>query len=85
MGKVCEKSSNQLSFDFFPLYDTVTAYMMISIFCKQIIYCFMYSTYKLPTVADIPREFNVRLLRHSYGPKEAVFSAKGRVIFHSHS
>ena len=37
----------------------------------------MCSTYKLPTVADIPKEFNVRLLRNSFDHKEACFSAKG--------
>lgn len=35
------------------------------------------STYKVPTVADIPREFRVTLLQHEGGPTNAVFSSKG--------
>jgi len=35
------------------------------------------STYKIPTVQDIPKEFNVTLLRNSGTKEEAVFSSKG--------
>jgi len=35
------------------------------------------STYKIPTVQDIPKEFNVTLLRNSGTKQEAVFSSKG--------
>lgn len=33
--------------------------------------------YKIPTVADIPKEFNVTLLENSEGPASAVYSSKG--------
>jgi len=35
-------------------------------------------SYKIPTAADIPREFNVTLLKHKPGrPTSAVYSSKG--------
>ena len=35
------------------------------------------STYKIPTIADIPNEFNVTLLRKAGTKEESVFSSKG--------
>ena len=35
------------------------------------------STYKIPTAQDIPKKFNVTLLRNDGTPKESVFSSKG--------
>merc|ERR1712106_1091486 len=35
------------------------------------------STYKIPTLQDIPEEFNVTLLRNTGAKQEAVFSSKG--------
>ena len=36
-----------------------------------------FSSYKIPTLADIPKEFNVTLLRNSLGENSSVFSSKG--------
>jgi xanthine dehydrogenase/oxidase len=35
------------------------------------------STYKIPTVADVPREFNVKLIENEEGPTSAIYSSKG--------
>ena len=36
-----------------------------------------FSSYKIPTLTDIPKEFNVTLLRNSLGENSSVFSSKG--------
>ena len=33
--------------------------------------------YKLPTVADVPKEFNVTLIKNEEGPTSAIYSSKG--------
>ena len=36
--------------------------------------------YKIPTVADVPKEFNVTLIENDQGPTSAIFSSKGLFI-----
>ena len=36
--------------------------------------------YKIPTVADVPKEFNVTLIENDQGPTSAIFSSKGLFV-----
>ncbi len=56
-----------------------TSMYLLSLSFPNSCFVFLFSgTYKLPTVADTPKRFNVTLLTHKSGrPTSAVYSAKG--------